>query len=316
MADLGALLAQAFDVTEAAAATDVEVSTTAPTPPSVPPPVSAFVSNYAEPMRNIIRFLLAVENTPAGGSFANIWAATALPATVAELTTAMQRVYSLPAKQLTDVFQSLTNEQRQYFHVQSISLSELVKNDMSELSLAVALLRWLMQAALPTLQSFPEETALQTGATLRKNYAAIDYAARIAKPEEPANNTAELQKMSLHISTLEKQLADQKQKYEKTAAALMEHQNKPTPMPSPAVETTKYKSTAITLGVILAIITLILIVLVVLYIKKCQPSIPQLYTGGGMEVPQTAPAMLGGVGAGHSNVDINFPTEWGFRDLV
>jgi hypothetical protein len=268
-------------------------------------------------MRHIIRFLLAVENTPAGGSFANIWASTAPPATVADLTNAMQRVYALPAKQLTDVFQTLTDDQRQYFHTQSIALSELVKNDMSELSLAVALLRWLMQAALPTLQGFPEESALQTSAALRKNYAAVDYAARIAKPEEPVSNTAELQKMSLHVSGLEKQVTEYKNKYEKTAAALTDHQNKP-PAPSagkPHVDT-KYKSTAITLGVILAIITLILIVLVVLYVRKGQPALPQLYSSNAEGVGQQPQAMLGGVSAGHGHLDVNFPTEWGFRDLV
>jgi hypothetical protein len=117
-------------------------------------------------------------------TFADVWASTPTPKTVQELTAAVQRVYTMSPKQLMAVFGSLSDEYRQYFHAQCIELSESVKNDMPELSLAATLLRWVLQTALPNMQAFPEDSLLGTTVTVQKNYSSLDYTCKIARPDD------------------------------------------------------------------------------------------------------------------------------------
>lgn len=268
-----------------------------PVPVPVPPPSSPpSASSYSNIMKNVVRFLLAVSksqgNDPTKSEFGAVWAQTPLPNTVAELTSALQRVYAIPSKQLSTVFASIPDEQRQYFHSQCIQLSEAVKEDMPDLSLAAALLRWVMQGGLPALSAFPEDATLGTSAIVKKNYAAVDYTCRVARPDD---SNPEIQKLVTQVKQMQEQ-------------AKRRSTETPTPACPPAGAS---KTVVVVLAVLLALAVIGLIVLGVMYSNNRKGSVvrapalsaqPQI-----RQSPLDLSIALGGGSGGEA---------WGFPDLV
>lgn len=285
----------------------LEEDQTPSTPQVVAPPPAAPAppTGYVDTMKNIVRFLTAVQNTPAGDTtktqFSQVWARTHTPGSMTELTSAMQAVYAIPPKHLVAVFENIPDDQRQYFHGQCLRLSETVKDDMPDLSLAAALLRWLIQAGMPALQKFPEDGLFGTTANMTKNYAAVDYACRVARPDE---SNQEVQKAHARVKQLEERLAaDSKKPLQQT------------PKDSKPSSSSNSKTVTIILVVLLVLTLIALICMSVLYYKNRAPK------------PAAVPEVnLGGRGAGGGKgilddlpspaLDTSSPGLWGFSDLV
>ena len=293
MADVAAMLAEAFTEVEAG-----ELVVT-PVPTSNSGTVtSSLSSNYATPMLNVIRFLSAVAITSPTNTFQTAWSQTSFAGSVPDLTAAMQGVYALSTKHLSEVFYNLSEESRRYFHAQCLQLSENVAKDMAELSLATALLRWLTQAALPALQVLPEASAMNTAEILRKNYAAVDYACLVARPDD---SNPEFQKMAGRIAGLEKELLAEQKKSKALQLQLQQQQN--TVVVASTSPVNKFKVTAIALGSALFAAVVIIALLASLYYKNSKSS-------SGFS-PSLRSPMLGGIsgsGSGPGSVPVSAPS--------
>ena len=264
------------------------------------------------PMLNVIRFLSAAAVTSPTNPFSSAWAQTAFANSIADLTAAMQSVYALPTKHLTEVFYNLSDEYRRYFHAQCIQLSEAVATDMAELSLTAALLRWITQAALPALQPLPENASMNTAEIMRKNYSPLDYACLVARPDD---SNPEFQKMTARIASLEREVIAEQKKTKASQQPLPVNAGVDTAvntddLPSrDASGASKYKVTAIALGVALAAAIILVALFVSLYYSKCNKVVyvsSNSGGGGGGGVPTASlsslslPPSLGGGGVSGS----------------
>ena len=283
-----------------------------------PPPTS----NYTGPMLNVIRFLGAVAKTSPATPFSTAWAQTGVTGSVPEITAAMQGVYALPTKHLSEVFYNLGDESRRYFHTQCLELSETVAKDMPELSLATALLRWLTQAALPALAPLPESASMNTAELLRKNYNAVDYACLVARPDD---SNPEFQKMAGRIASLERELLSEqkraRQQLGTAAVAVVES------TPSLASSSTnQYKAAAIALGSALCVAVILIALFATLYYKNCRATnVSSPLQASQSPIPAT-PSLGGVVSRAHPTAPMkaaldvlstsSLDGKWGFAGLI
>ena len=140
-------------------------------------------SGYAEPMRDLLRFLDAVSATRPGADFRAEWAEMGSPSTVGEVNHCLARMKALPPQHLLQTMRTMDAPTRAYFHAQAIKLSHLLKSDMTELVQAVMVLHWVLRV-LPHLSSLPEEGALGTSSEVKRNFAAVDSACKVCRPDE------------------------------------------------------------------------------------------------------------------------------------
>lgn len=282
-------------------------------------PADALKTVYADAMRNIVRQLDAVARTPADNpqSFRETWQALGSPATASEMHAAIQRIYSLPPQHLAAVFSSADSQTRQYFHVQAMKLAQAVSQDMPELSQASAIMRWVMQQALPALQNLPEGEQLGTMEEVRRNYAALDTTCKIARPDESNPVVVRLKKQAESVAATvqetNQKLIDLRKRM--TEAGLdPDAEDDSLALAEIAKENRKKLGTGtIVLIVIVVLLVIAVIVLGVFYAKKChKPSTP----GGGAP----AQAALGGHAGLHlprldQNLAAMSDEDWGFPSL-
>lgn len=170
--------------------------------PGAAPPAAADVlrSSFAEPMGNILRFMDAVQATPAANpqSFREVWANIGSPQTVTGMAKALQRDMVIPPAHIVGILSQTGQPYREYLHSQILDLSERMKGEMPEFIQAVMMVHWLTSVVLPALQAagLPEDSALGTSAALRKNYASITEACTIARPDGSNPTCIQLQQQA------------------------------------------------------------------------------------------------------------------------
>lgn len=279
----------------------------APAPAATTPTSPPLHTPYGDSMRDVVRFLLAVGSvTPSPGAdlsaaFRDVWGKTGSPATSADMHASMQRIYNMNPDHLGQVFASLDGQTRQYFHAQAIQMSQAVKADMPELAQASALMRWILQHAMPRLQGQPEEAQLGTTPELRKNYAALDLVCKIARPDSSNPKVAELEAM-VHAAQAQHAAASQQSEgYKTRLAALGFDPDTPEDQDKDAVAAAdqdklasmckKKSRTTVIVSIVLGVLLIVAVItFVVLWLKKCKH-------GGGSTAALGAagPPAVGGV---------------------
>lgn len=156
-----------------------------------PPPLH---TPYAAPLRAIAKFMTAAaaasSGAPAPGTpgfpeaFRARLAATPEPSTAPELQAAIARMFHLQPAHIAAVVSGVDPETRLLFHGHAMNLGEAVQGDTDELSQAAVVIRWLLGVALPSVQSHPDTQDLNTVGVLRSNLAALQTAAKIARPDD------------------------------------------------------------------------------------------------------------------------------------
>ena len=156
-------------------------------------PADDFRTTYGRVLSQLTRFVAAIQTmTPSvDGSpeavttaLRNKWNDIPAPKTIAELHAAVGRMYAMSPQQLSDTLGAADPSMRLYFHGQAIKLAQAVRADSDELAFAAATMRWFLQQALPALQNQAEEGQLGTIKEIRRNYAALDAACKVARPDE------------------------------------------------------------------------------------------------------------------------------------
>lgn len=286
-------LAQAF----------AEESAPSPAPAYSPPSTT----RYGAALRPLVRFLLAVQAAQPG-TFDQALAQTPEPQ---DLTAAMQRVYSLSAKHLAAVYATMTNEQRQYFHSQCIALSEAVKDDMSDLSLAAALMRWIMQGGLPAVQ---DPAHPDTQSIFKKNFGALEYACKVARPDD---TNPEFVKLMVQVKQLQEQKRLGGTSSSSSSSSTNINSNSSSSSSSSSTNSSSSSDGKVSTGAFVAILLLFiaaligLIVVVVMYRKKSsacpQPAMSVMRQQSIPPPVSDTYAMLGGMG----HYDTSFPSLTG-----
>jgi hypothetical protein len=212
----GASAEQAQAQAQAQAPVPVAAPTAPPPPP--PPPMDELKTPYGRVLAQLVRFVSAVQlqsasgNANGGGDPEAItaavrekWNAIPAPKTNAELHAAVTQMYAMNLEQFARTLAACDSSMRLYFHGQGIKLAQAVRADTDELAFASATMRWLLQQALPSLATQPEEAKLGTVKELRRNYAALDATCKVARPDDSnpvlvaaSHNLAEAQQ-AIHV---------------------------------------------------------------------------------------------------------------------
>ena len=189
-----------------------------PPPPPTPPPMDELKTPYGRVLAQLVRFVSAVQlqsasgNANGGGDPEAVtaavrekWNAIPAPKTNAELHAAVTQMYAMNLEQFARTLAACDSSMRLYFHGQGIKLAQAVRADTDELAFASATMRWLLQQALPSLATQPEEAKLGTVKELRRNYAALDATCKVARPDDSnpvlvaaSHNLAEAQQ-AIHV---------------------------------------------------------------------------------------------------------------------
>lgn len=153
-------------------------------------PSSVLKTPYSEPLRNVVRFLVAVAGTrpsadpDVAATFRAVWESTLTPMTIPEMNAALETMYRISPQHLFGVLRAVDPATRQCFHAEAIKVAQAVKADMTELTQAAMVLRWVLTVALPALTPLPEDSQLGTTTEIRRNYAALDEACKVARPDD------------------------------------------------------------------------------------------------------------------------------------
>lgn len=268
-----------------------------------PPNPDTVHTGYGEAMRNLLRYLEAVARTmptPGDGTaaFRATWESTGSPATAAEMQATLSRVLQMPASHLAAVQATLDPATRQYFHVAAIQLADAIGADMAELAQAAAVERWVLSDALPALQSMPEEGQLGTRNEIRKQYAKLDGACRVARPDDTNPVVADL---GAHLAAANN--ANSALKTRLAAAGLQPDAPETDAAQLAACKKTKQLSTTSIVLIVVVILAIIaIIVLSVMYVRK-------------QTVLTTAPQLTAGIPTAAFGGVANTPSSWAFPRL-
>ena len=258
----------------------------APAPPSnnIPQLMSSFRDAELLVLDGLLRISNVTANgVPASDQFQNMQ--TNLHGDPVSVQRALQIISGVPPQHWAQVVAALTPAQREELHRRFLTFGQNLLDDVREMGQGVSALRLVMLRVLPALQALPEDAKFGTSAVLTDNYRVFNTVADVMRPETGQSLAAASDKAAA--------LAAQ-------VTSLTDRMRKAGLHPDVPAQDSTLKTTAIVLGVLLAL-TLIGLGIAIYFASKNHKKMVNAETtiaAGG----RAGTGMLGGVAGGNGTV--------------